>query len=341
MAKKTKEEKKKGFAKGKKIKGEEVLQAEQNNSFRFDEEIVIGVTKVEQPVASKRKTNKPDYHKSNQKNKKRQVSQKKMVKKQVPMSEEELIKKAKKRKKMKKIVGFTSLAIILVASTIAVMLSPIFNIQTISVQGNNQISTDEIISLSGITMGENIFKIGKGKAKENIKQNAYIDKVTIQRNLPSEIQIIVTERVATFMIEKDNQYLYINNQGYLLELTSQKLEIPILQGLETTIDQLTVGNRLCKEDLTKLETVLRIMNLATENDIASYITRIGIEEDSDYKLVMETEQKIVHMGDNTNLSDKILNVKSILEKEKGVAGEIFVNMNLNDEYPMFRQNVNV
>lgn len=382
MARNTKEEKKrKVFAKGKRMKQkEETIQKQEEDTFRFDDEIIIGVTKIEEP----KKKNKPqqeipysnkksgDSQKNNKakKTKKKQIIQNKakqikqpdqtkqtsktssrpktvknkkkyIPKQQEPISEEERIKREKRKKKIKKIVGFTSLAIILVASTIAVMLSPIFNIQTITVQGNSQISTAEIISLSGITVGENIFKVGKGQTRENIKQNAYIDKVTINRNLPAEIQITVTERVATFMIEKDNQYLYMSNQGYLLELSPEKLELPILQGLETSVDDLVVGNRLCQSDLEKLEIVLRMVNLAKENDIASYITRIGIEDDEDYKLVMETEQKIVHMGDDSNLSDKMLNVKAILEKEKGVAGEIFVNVDLNKEYPMFRQNVNV
>ena len=382
MARNTKEEKKrKVFAKGKRMKQkEETIQKQEEDTFRFDDEIIIGVTKIEEP----KKKNKPqqeipysnkksgDSQKNNKakKAKKKQTIQNKakqtkqpdqtkqtsktsnrpktvknkkkyIPKQQEPISEEEMIKREKRKKKIKKIVGFTSLAIILVASTIAVMLSPIFNIQSITVQGNSQISTAEIISLSGITVGENIFKVGKGQTRENIKQNAYIDKVNINRNLPAEIQITVTERVATFMIEKDNQYLYMSNQGYLLELSPEKLELPILQGLETTVDDLVVGNRLCQSDLEKLETVLRMVNLAKENDIASYITRIGIEDDEDYKLVMETEQKIVHMGDASNLSDKMLNVKAILEKEKGVAGEIFVNVDLNNEYPMFRQNVNV
>ena len=347
MARNTKEEKKrKVFAKGKRMKQkEETIQKQEEDTFRFDDEIIIGVTKIEEP----KKKNKPqqeipysnkksgDSQKNNKakKAKKKQTIQNKakqtkqpdqtkqtsktsnrpktvknkkkyIPKQQEPISEEEMIKREKRKKKIKKIVGFTSLAIILVASTIAVMLSPIFNIQTITVQGNSQISTAEIISLSGITVGENIFKVGKGQTRENIKQNAYIDKVNINRNLPAEIQITVTERVATFMIEKDNQYLYMSNQGYLLELSPEKLELPILQGLETTVDDLVVGNRLCQSDLEKLETVLRMVNLAKENDIASYITRIGIEDDEDYKLVMETEQKIVHMGDASNLSDKML-----------------------------------
>ena len=57
MARNTKEEKKrKVFAKGKRMKQkEETIQEQKEDTFRFDDEIIIGVTKIEEP----KKKNKP------------------------------------------------------------------------------------------------------------------------------------------------------------------------------------------------------------------------------------------------------------------------------------------
>ena len=41
----------------------------------------------------------------------------------------------------------------------------------------------------------------------------------------------------------------------------------------------------------------------------------------------------------SNLSKRMLNVKAIIEKEKGIEGEVFVDMDLNNSYPTFRQKV--
>ena len=54
---------------------------------------------------------------------------------------------------------------------------------------------------------------------------------------------------------------------------------------------------------------------------------------------MEEEDKTVHLGDCSMLDERILWVKTILKKEQGVPGEIFVNMNLNIENPFFRERV--
>ena len=59
-------------------------------------------------------------------------------------------------------------------------------------------------------------------------------------------------------------------------------------------------------------------------------------------MYIEQEQKKVHLGDNTNLSNKILYVNAIIEQEKGKAGEIFANGDLNNKFRVyFRENLNV
>ncbi|MFR0822825.1 MAG: cell division protein FtsQ/DivIB [Clostridia bacterium] len=301
--------------------------------FNFDQEIVIGVTRIPEQEKQKKKTNTlSKKSKKNGKNKVKKSSQ-------MPKSEKQIVAMAKRKKKIHKIIGYTTLIILLLVSIVAIMLSPLFDIQEITVEGNEKISSSEIITLSGIMTAENTFKISSKKIKEQIKENAYIEKVEIKRQLPSGIKIIVTERKPSFMLEYENRYIYLNTQGYLLEISSEPLEVPIIQGTHTELEDLQVGNRLCVEDLEKMTTVLKIMETAQNNGIGNFITRIGIEDSQDYKIVLGSKQKTAYLGDSSNLSTKMLNVKAILEKEEGVPGEIFVNMDLNKGYPMFRQTV--
>ena len=52
------------------------------------------------------------------------------------------------------------------------------------------------------------------------------------------------------------------------------------------------------------------------------------------------EKKKVYLGDCSNLSNKMLYVQAIIEQEKGKAGEIFVNGDLNNKFnPYFREEV--
>ena len=49
--------------------------------------------------------------------------------------------------------------------------SSVFNVSEITVKGNVNVSSEEIISLSGINFETNILKVDEAAAKENIEKN--------------------------------------------------------------------------------------------------------------------------------------------------------------------------
>lgn len=326
-------------------------QEQKETVFDFDNEIVIGVTKSEPQTTKKANTEK------------KKSSQKKQVKKKATaVSEKEINVKEKKKgadrksaptkkkvssKKSKKvtkktiivrgIIKWTILLGALVASFIFFMMSPLFNLSEITVVGNEKIATDSIISLSQLQIGENIYKTSSRKIENKIKQNPYIESIQIKRNLPSKITITAKERKTTYMLEYANSYAYINNQGYILEISEQKLEVPIIIGYSISQEQIKPGNRLQEEDLLKLETVLKIMDSANANNIGNLITRFDISNKQEYKVSMETEKKTIYFGDATNLSTRMLYLKAALEDAKGLEGEIFVSGDLNKEKAFFRE----
>lgn len=213
-----------------------------------------------------------------------------------------------------------------------------FNVTQIDVIGNETVSKEEIISLSQIMLNENMFKNVKTTIKQNIKGNAYIESVSVKRVLPNKIQITVQERKVKFMLKLLESFAYINNQGYILEITPQTKEVPIIEGMTTPEEEMITGKRLNEEDLNKLETALSIVSNCEENEISRFITSINVTNSSEYTMVMAEKAKTVHLGNNSNLSAKILYVKAILEAEEGNEGDIFVNGDLiNGFQPFFRK----
>lgn len=149
--------------------------------------------------------------------------------------------------------------------------------------------------------------------------------------------IKIKERKATFILEYANSYAYINNQGYILEITQEKLNLPIIAGYVTNAEEIKEGSRLVYEDLEKLETVLKIIESANSNGISELITKIDIQDKQNYILVLENEKKTVYLGDASNLSNRMLYLKAVLEEEKNIEGEIFINGDLHKEVVYFRK----
>ena len=121
---------------------------------------------------------------------------------------------------------------------------------------------------------------------------------------------------------------------------ANELNLPIIYGMKTPEENITVGNRISQEDLVSLETILKIMNAMNDSGLSEKVTSIDISDKNDYSIYMQEERKTIHLGDGSNLSNKMLYVVAILEKEKDVAGEIFANGDLNSDFKVyFREEV--
>lgn len=135
----------------------------------------------------------------------------------------------------------------------------------------------------------------------------------------------------------------LENIGYILGVTSEKKDLPVIVGAKTStenlISQSNNQNRLCEEDLEKFEMVASIIDTAKDYEVDTYITKIDISEAHNIKLFLEGEGKIVHLGECTDLNTRILHMKEIIEREKGISGEMFINGNLSEDKVYFRENV--
>jgi len=268
----------------------------------------------------------------NNSNKKKKVKKKS----QKPKNKKENNPKQKKSRSGKKI-GIILLFIILV---VIILGSSLFNIKKIEVTGNSRISNEMVISLSGLELYKNIFTFNKLSVIGKIKENAYIKNVKIKRKLPDTVKITVQEKTPRYIIQIADSYAYINNQGYILEISTEKENMPILTGITTDLSNIKEGERLSVEDLKKMDMVIKICEIAKSNDLKDLITKIDITDDRNYTIILETEGKTVYLGDCSDLNTRMLYLKSVLEASSGKKGELFLNVDLNSDNVYFRPSSN-
>jgi len=249
-------------------------------------------------------------------------------------------KHKKQNKKSKKLAIFklTSLIIIILAGIIYFFLSPIFNINEIVITGNEKIPQEEILKLSQVQKGNNVFIKTKYSIIENIKENTYIGEVKIKRKLPGTLYIEVKERNISYQIEYNENYVYVDSQGYILEISQEKQNLIILKGCNT--QEFENKKRIDEIDLEKLTMVIKVKAALKTINKFQEITYIDIANKEEYVVYLETEKKTIYLGDGSNLKDKVLSLEKILESEKGIEGSIYLNGNLNDGFkPYFSEKV--
>ncbi len=145
------------------------------------------------------------------------------------------------------------------------LLSPVFNIEKIEVQGNHYYSDSEVINIATAQKGVSLFWMkGRSQMKEKLLQNPYFTDVKFRCRLPSTLIIRVKERKQVAAIKYGDQYIVIDGTGRVLRKTDVNPDITILKGL--TLSRITVGERVRAEESGTLQYMLDMIKETQKGD---------------------------------------------------------------------------
>ena len=239
----------------------------------------------------------------------------------------------KRRKKKKIILVIILITIILAGLVTYLSISPTFKIERILIKGNEQLTKEKVQELAGIKKGDNIFsEVGK-VLEVKLKQNGCIEEAKVIKFYPNTI-----ERKKQFQIKTETgNYIYIDEQGYILDCSTEKQELSTITGMDITETEAVNMKRLAENDLDRMENILQIREECKKIEIADKITQIQVKDE--YVLNLENEGIIINLGDASDLKNRMYYVSAIMKQETGNKGTIYVNGNLNEGFlPYFSAN---
>ncbi|MDF2892488.1 MAG: putative polypeptide-transport-associated domain protein FtsQ-type [Clostridia bacterium] len=205
------------------------------------------------------------------------------------------------------------LFLLLLTFTVAfLMTSSLFNIKTINVTGNNRVSQQEIIRLSGLSYQQNIFRINSKETMKNVFQSPYVEKIKIRRGLPNIINIDIIEREPLVLVPYVGSYLFVDAQGIVVEINSSiaGMNLPVINGLK--FNTFKLGEEIKVENKLQLASAIALINQIKKTGISQEIAEINAENILNLKLITKSGIK-VNLGDDSNINTKIPLAKAILQ----------------------------
>ncbi|MDO4176286.1 MAG: FtsQ-type POTRA domain-containing protein [Bacillota bacterium] len=184
------------------------------------------------------------------------------------------VQKKKRRKK-----HYLLRLIIIVAALVAagiVMHIDYFDVNGIAVIGNEDISDDEILHLSGIETGKSIFDVHPLIAEHKIKKNLYIEDVNVDRKLPNKVEIKITERKGNAQFMMGKKYVVTDNEGQVIDISSEEAQATLVENIKVT--DASKGRTIKVEDKKQLERALEFIKMTEENDL--FFKRLNIEKNN-------------------------------------------------------------
>lgn len=109
--------------------------------------------------------------------------------------------------------------------------SQYFSIQHIDVKGNKRLSMNRVISLSGITMGDNLLRVRLGSVYERLYESKWIKRVAVRKTLPDTIHIEIEELQASFWVQHNNVLYYADALGFPITPVDKAffVSLPVLE----------------------------------------------------------------------------------------------------------------
>lgn len=132
------------------------------------------------------------------------------------------------------IAGFGSAGLVLSGQSLHrwMRMSPRFAVADIVVSGNDVVGEAEIISLSGIARGENIFGVDPLDAQERLQRDQRFEDVFVRRAMPGRIYIYLNERKPVALVQLDRMY-GVDYNGELLPAPplDRMAGLPVITGI--------------------------------------------------------------------------------------------------------------
>lgn len=238
------------------------------------------------------------------------------------MSDNTNVEKQKKQKTpYKKSAMRAKIAGILCLVLVAVVLffmSPIFGVDEILVEGNINITPEEIIVASGVKKGDNIFSVNASDVEAGLSKFGKIASVVVTRSFPSSVTIRVDERVECAYIKEKATYTQIDENGRVLATASGiESAVPVIQGIKIVDSEVGQFMKIDAGNAAELSSLItRMLSELKVSGIVSNVKTIDLSDLSNIRMILQGDT-LVNMGedgeeDGNNIEYKIAYLRAII-----------------------------
>lgn len=224
--------------------------------------------------------------------------------------EERATKKRKVRRKRKK---WPIIFLLSVAAIIAIALSPICEIRTVTITGNKEVTQEEILAAAGSLEGKNIFRIGIGKIEENIEKIPYVKQAKINRLLPDKLSITITETNVGMYLPYNGKMVGVDEEGNVIELIAPDYAIhaPVVEGV--TVTACEVGGTVSVEEDAAFQLAATYIGYFKEYEMFSKVTLLDVSNVEDVQFTLNYKLR-VEFGNDEQVSYKMKYLEQVINE---------------------------
>lgn len=225
-------------------------------------------------------------------------------------------KRKQKNKRKKKLIFL--LVFLCAGAILAYIAVEGFTIEKVEVDGN-ALYTDKQIQESVLNdeYSWNALYVTLKYRLFHMKEMPFIDEMEIELLSMHKIRIHVYEKAIIGYIEANNQNVYFDKEGFVVEISKRLIEdVPRVEGLQC--QKVVVYEKLNLDDNTALPLLLTFSQQLQKYDLSPNT----IEFDSSHKLSADFDKLTIQLGNSDYLVEKVMRLNAIIPNLSGKSGTL-------------------
>ena len=223
----------------------------------------------------------------------------------------------RKRKKAAAQVMVMTVAVVAVLAALLVLAcSQVFRVRGILIVGNRNLSKEDVIALSGVQEGDNLFSISDAELKKNVERNRYIEYLGHEFDYRGTLSLHINERMGMGVVNAFGLYYVVDATGMVLECAGSAYPDTVAGPKINNLilddnSRVTVGERLPVRDSGQLAAVQRVLAALDSTDMLGRVSLLDVKN-LDNMYLMTTDGARIVLGDDAKLETKLLIAREVL-----------------------------
>lgn len=189
--------------------------------------------------------------------------------------------------------------------------SNLFLISRVAISNNEVLSDKEILSLSGIEVSDNIFRVKLSEVRERLLSSPRVKDVKIERKLPNKLTFDIKERKEYIAIKYIGIYFIIDEERYIIETKKDNSGYYQVDGLE--VISYKDGTKLQTVDDYLLDAIIKLCEFVEVSELG-FKPNFKIENDEISMYI--NQDYLVKFGNGEEIEDRFNKFYSIYQDLK-------------------------
>ena len=222
----------------------------------------------------------------------------------------------KRKKAAKQTMAMSILVIGALAALIVLACSQVFIVRDVMVVGNRNLLREEVVTQSGVKIGDNLLGISDQTLKQALEQNRYIEYLGHGFDYRGTLTLRIQERLGMAVVYDLGYYYVLDASGVVLECAGSAYPTgvagPKVTGLDLSPNsRVTVGERLPVHDMGQLEAMETVLTELESTNMLGRTSELSVKN-TDNIYILTAEGAKIELGDTGSLRTKLLIGREVL-----------------------------